>query len=265
MTLHDQHIHSSFSHDSQEDLKNYLEYAYKLGCKYFITTEHYDLNVISYNKDLTADFKQVAQTLTSLQKNYPFIKILLGIELGYRKDQLNKLEKILQSEHFDLINLSIHDCPTADFYYYQFFAQQGEIKLLNEYFDIMIEATTNFNNYNVLSHLDYAFKTVYLVNSTIKISLFEDKIKQIFKNLITNQKAFEVNTKVQEAIKDDNHIKYLLNLYYKLGGRKVTLSSDAHSLSRYLSSFDYYKKIIKQCGFNYLVYYVSQKEYQYFI
>ena len=78
-------------------------------------------------------------------------------------------------------------------------------------------------------------------------------------------KALEINTKVQEAINDINHTKYLLSLYRQMGGEKVTLSSDAHSKERYLSNFDYYKNIIKECGFNYLVYFVKQKEYHYSI
>ena len=48
-------------------------------------------------------------------------------------------------------------------------------------------------------------------------------------NLIKHHKALEINTKVQEAIHDMNHTKYLLSLYRQMGGEKLTLSSDAHS------------------------------------
>lgn len=164
-----------------------------------------------------------------------------------------------------MINLSIHDSKEEDFYWYKYFLSVGEKELLNKYFDIMIEATSNFDKYNVLSHIDYGFKTVYLVNNKIKISDFEEKIKKVFMNLIKHHKALEINTKVQEAIHDINHTKYLLSLYRQMGGEKLTLSSDAHSKERYLSNFDYYKKIIKECGFHYLVYFVKQKEYHYSI
>ena len=40
--LHDQHMHSSFSKDSHEDLRNYYIEANKLGIKYVMTVEHCD-------------------------------------------------------------------------------------------------------------------------------------------------------------------------------------------------------------------------------
>ncbi len=265
MILHDQHIHSKYSHDSTEEISNYLEIAKKRGCLYFVTTEHYDLDAVSFFCDLIADFTSLQKELKSYQKQYPTIKMLLGIELGYKKDRIKDLEQVLNSYDFDVINLSIHDGNNVDFYIYDTFLKKGEVTLLNEYFDLIIEATTNFTHYNVLSHIDYGFKTVYLVNNKIKISAFEEKIKQIFTNIIKHGKTLEINTKVQEAINDDNHLRYILNLYYQMGGRKLTLSSDAHKSERYASRFEHYQKIIKACGFNYLVYFVKQKEYKYFI
>lgn len=265
MTLHDQHIHSKYSHDSNESLTAYLDKAKNLGCKYFVTTEHYDLDVSCIHKDLVADFSMLKEELNQLKSQYPSLQFLLGIELGYRKDYLEEMNEILNKEKFDLINLSIHDSKDDDFYYYRYFEKKGEINLLHKYFDIMIEATATFTNYNVLSHLDYGFKTVYLVNKNIKISMFEKQIKIIFQNIIKNKKALEINTKVQEALNDDEHLKYLLKLYKSLGGKRVTLSSDAHNVSRYLSKFAYYQKIIKECGFDYLVYYIKQQEYYFYI
>ena len=265
MILHDQHLHSKYSHDSNEELINYIEIANKIGCKYFVTTEHFDLDLALNHEDWTVDYQALKKELQMHQKNYPNINFLLGIEVGYRNDKLLQIINQLNSEDFDVINLSIHDSKEEDFYWYKYFLAVGEKALLNKYFDIMIEATSNFDKYNVLSHIDYGFKTVYLVNNKIKISVFEEKIKRVFINLINHNKALEINTKVQEAINDINHTKYLLSLYRQMGGEKVTLSSDAHSKERYLSNFDYYKNIIKECGFNYLVYFVKQKEYHYSI
>ena len=265
MILHDQHLHSKYSHDSNEELINYIEIANRMGCKYFVTTEHFDLDLVINHEDWIVDYQALKNELQIHQKNYPNICFLLGIEVGYRKDKLLEITKQLNSEDFDVINLSIHDSKEEDFYWYKYFLSVGEKELLNKYFDIMIEATSNFDKYNVLSHIDYGFKTVYLVNNKIKISDFEEKIKKVFMNLIKHHKALEINTKVQEAIHDINHTKYLLSLYRQIGGEKLTLSSDAHSKERYLSNFDYYKKIIKECGFHYLVYFVKQKEYHYSI
>ena len=110
---------------------------------------------------------------------------------------------------------------------------------MNAYFDQMIEATSNFQNYDVLSHIDYAFKTTYLMDETktTKLSIYEDKIKKVLNNLIKNDKS--------------------------LGGVNLTISSDSHSCERYLSGVEYYQQIARECGFDHLVYFVNRKRYNY--
>ena len=263
MILHDQHVHSKYSADSVEDLKLYFEKAKALGCSYFVTTDHFDLDLVEHHEDWTVDFDSLKKELKKLSEIYPTITPLLGIEVGYRVDNLDKINAQLAEEEFDLVNLSIHDIPDADFYWIKYFNKFGVQELMNKYFDAMIEATLNFTNYDVLSHIDYAFKTIYLDDNSHDISKYENKIKQVFLNLIKNNKALEINTKVQEAINNDNHLKYLLKLYKSLGGIHLTLSSDAHSVNRYKSSYDYYVNIIKEEGFDHLVYFIKRKMYIY--
>ncbi len=265
MKLHDQHVHSGYSADSNENIKNYLDKVSKLGCKYFITTEHFDIDLVEFHDSWIADYDALEEELKTLQKDYPNLTMLIGIEAGYKYDKVDEVLKKVNSKDFDVINLSIHDGPNIDFYWYKYFEKFGEEKAIKLYFDLMIKATSTFPKYNVLSHIDYGFKTLYLQNKLRKISDYEIYIKEVFKNLIKNGKALEINTKVQEAINDDNHTLYLLKLYKEMGGTKLTLSSDAHSVDRYLSSFDYYVKLIKECGFEYLVYFIKQKEYKYYI
>ena len=205
MILHDQHLHSKYSHDSNEELINYIELANRMGCKYFVTTEHFDLDLVINHEDWIVDYQALKNELQIHQKNYPNICFLLGIEVGYRKDKLLEITKQLNSEDFDVINLSIHDSKEEDFYWYKYFLSVGEKELLNKYFDIMIEATSNFDKYNVLSHIDYGFKTVYLVNNKIKISDFEEKInnlEKIVKELENGDVALDdAINKFNEAIK----------------------------------------------------------------
>lgn len=171
----------------------------------------------------------------------------------------------MSKESFDLINLSIHSNDYVDYYWPKYYLKYGVNEVMNAYFDQMIEATSNFQNYDVLSHIDYAFKTTYLMDETktTKLSIYEDKIKKVLNNLIKNDKTLELNTKVQQAIGDIEHTKYLLKLYKSLGGVNLTISSDSHSCERYLSGVEYYQQIARECGFDHLVYFVNRKRYNY--
>ena len=97
------------------------------------------------------------------------------------------------------------------------------------------------------------------------INEYSDIIKKVMTELVIHNKALEINTKVQNAFKETTHLQNLLMLYKEVGGTKLTLSSDAHTVDRYAQGFEYYSDIIKQCGFSYLCYYIKRKEYHFMI
>ena len=71
MKLHDQHVHSMYSADSNELLKNYLEKAKIEGCKYFLTTEHFDLDLVEFHGNWIGEYDKVEEELNTLKKDYP--------------------------------------------------------------------------------------------------------------------------------------------------------------------------------------------------
>lgn len=261
MVLHDQHIHSNYSEDSKQEIEEYYKLASKLGCKYFITTEHIDFDIGGSKTNWLVDFDSLIKKLKQLE-NATGPKMLLGVELGYRKDQIKNLNKILESQVFDLVNLSIHDNGIIEYYFVDGFKKYGIKETMVDYYNNMKEAIKTMDNFDVLSHLDYGFKTAYKTDETYDFFSDKEYIIDILLLLIKKGKALEINTKVQESL-PDSHIVSLLQLYKELGGKKLTLSSDAHKIDRYLSNFTKYKKIIKDAGFNYLCYYIKRCEYHY--
>ena len=260
--IHDQHVHSYYSFDSKQSIEEYLEVASKLGLKYFVLTDHYDLNHINTGKDLSFDISKQREELNKLQKKYPNIKILFGIEMGYKPSELKRINKVLDENEFDIINFSLHELEDVDYYFADRFIKDGIDKTLQTYFEKQLEMVCNFDNFDVLCHIDYAFKTAYLIDNNLKINKYENTIIEIMKELIKKEKAFEINTKVQEVLPIE-HTQYLLELYKRVGGKNLTLSSDAHEVARFCGSFDKYLPIIKDAGFGHLTYFVNRKKYQF--
>lgn len=271
--LHDQHMHSSYSKDSTEKLRNYFVEAQKQGIKYVLTCEHYDFATTVDGTTWDVDYDALILEHQSLQKEFPEITPLLGLELGYRKDYFNEMVDIASKYDYDLIQLSIHDSGEGDYYFVETF-EPGIDKIMNQYFDLMEEAINSFDNYEVLSHIDFGFKTVLMIDPNYQFSRYEERIKKIFKLIIKNNKALEINSKVLSTINKiysknktnyqyDDHLKYILNLYKECGGKKLTLSSDAHSVDRYRLDFDKHINVIKELGFTELSYYIKRKEYLY--
>lgn len=262
MLFHDQHVHTHYSVDSQESLEKYIQKAIEYGCSYFVNTDHTDINLTHYGSDWLVDFNALKKEQEVLQKKYPQIKLLLGVEIGYKKQYLDRITSIMNSEDFDLINLSVHDYNGIDFYFKEYYFKHGVDNLINLYFDLCVDALNTMDNFDVFSHFDYGFKCAWTVDNNLKIQDYENKIIPIFKKIIEKGKTLEINTKVQETLNNPNHIRYVLNLYKSLGGTDITLSSDAHTIDRFRSSFDKVLPIIKECGFNQICYFVKRKKYK---
>ena len=262
MKLHDQHVHSHFSFDSEQSIEDYLIYSEKNGIEYFVLTDHFDFNHINTNKDLIFNISKQIEELNKLHIKYPTIKILHGVEMGYKPSELERINNVLDKYDFDIINLSLHELDDIDYYYPDEFINHGIDITLKNYFLKQYEMVTNFDNFDVLCHIDYGFKTAYKIDQTIDIKQYEDIIIKIMEVLIRKEKALEINTRVEEILPIE-HTKYLLDLYKKLGGKYLTLSSDAHDIGRFRKDFDKYIPIIKESGFDYLTYFIKREKFKY--
>ncbi len=258
--IYDQHVHSHYSFDSEQTIKEYLDKAVRLGLEYFVLTDHFDLNYLDKGKDISFDIDAEQEELDALQRQYPNIKILKGIEIGYKPSEIDRINNTIKKYDFDLINFSLHESDGIDYYFKEEFLKRGIKKTLNLYFQRELEAIENFHDYDVFCHLDYGFKTAYLVDNSIKISDYEETLTKIMKIIIENNRALEINIKVQDALPVE-HTQYILRLYKKLGGQYLTLSTDAHEIHKFYEGFDNYLKLIKDTGFSYLTCFVNRQKH----
>ena len=87
--IFDQHVHSSFSFDSNEDLENYINVSNNSD---IITTEHLDFEnpIINY-KDSLIDYLKYIEQIKGLNKKYSN-KFFSGIEIGYTQKSEKRIE-----------------------------------------------------------------------------------------------------------------------------------------------------------------------------
>ena len=114
--------------------------------------------------DWLCDFDKLIKHLNKLKKEDGPIP-LLGVEMGYRNDYLEEINDILNSYDFDLINLSVHDSGKYEYYFVDNVKALGIEQTTKLYYNQVLEAIMTIQKFNVLSHLDYYFKTVYKIDS----------------------------------------------------------------------------------------------------
>ena len=237
--MFDQHVHSSFSFDSNEELENYITVSNKND---IVTTEHLDFaNPIINYEDSSIDYLKYIEEIESLNAKY-LNKFFSGIEIGYTPNSEKRIEDFLKDKKFNLKLLSIHQNGIYDYMCVNKKIIRLEI-LVKEYFELMIQALESSIEFNVLAHFEYGLRI-------IDISVIEfDNLASVFLNklielIVKKEIAFEVNTKSMYKYKKENLYNYMIEKYIKKGGRLFTLGSDAHNIREYAYKFDEVKKFL---------------------
>ena len=237
--MFDQHVHSNFSFDSNEDLENYINVSNKND---IVTTEHLDFaNPIINYEDSSINYLKYIEEIDSLNKKYSN-KFFSGIEIGYTPNSEKRIEDFLKDKNFNLKLLSIHQNGLYDYMCVNKKLISLEA-LIQEYFEQMIQALESSIEFNVLAHFEYGIRIID-ISVTDFDSLASKFLNKIIELIIKKEIAFEVNTKSMYKYKKENLYSYMIEKYLKKGGKLFTLGSDAHNIKDYAYKFDDARKFL---------------------
>lgn len=256
MNIMDCHLHSALSFDSSESMENYVKIARKNGDKYFITTEHMDLESnLAGGVDLCAAFVIQEKTIKDLSKKYD-MNILYGIEIGWRRD-IHERNCLVPREHpFDMVILAVHENEKGG----QAFSTLSESYDVDtayaHYLDLCYDAVDMFDDFDTFAHVDYMLRYI----GHTDMAKHRERLTKIFTRLIEKDKALEINSKLVPAPEAMERIEYIVSLYASLGGRKVTIGSDGHNTAYYKNGFRDTMKVLDKYGIRELSQFIARKE-----
>lgn len=244
----DQHLHSNFSPDSQVDIKDYIEMMKHLGNDYLNVTDHFDYldklkkyDGYDYIENIRAQFKYISELED---------EVYAGVEVGYNKTLQTTIESLLAELNFSIVLLSIHDNDDLEVRYCRaldYNISPNEVAKI--YFSQMYEAVTSGVDFDILTHIGYIFR---YCRGQIDYMEFMDDIKKVLEELVKTERILEINTgcfRVGTYDANDFYSK-VLKIYTELGGYKVSLGSDAHSVADYCYQFEEAKEFLKSNGIN---------------
>ena len=237
--MFDQHVHSNFSFDSNEDLENYINVSNKND---IVTTEHLDFaNPIINYEDSSINYLKYIEEIDSLNKKYSN-KFFSGIEIGYTPNSEKRIEDFLKDKNFNLKLLSIHQNGIYDYMCVNKKLISLEA-LIQEYFEQMIQALESSIEFNVLAHFEYGIRIIDISVADFD-SLASKFLNKIINLVVKKEIAFEVNTKSMYKYKKENLYSYMIEKYLKKDGKLFTLGSDAHNIKDYAYKFDEARKFL---------------------
>ena len=268
MILSDQHMHSSFSGDSQAEMSDMIESAIKKGLKTICFTDHYDPLFPCYRPDEgpisdldTKRYHENAEKVrsdTNLQKR---IRVRIGMELGIYPKVYDLCKDIVNEYPYDFIILSSHTAKGLDPYFKEYWENIDPIQGIRDYYEEILQNVQNFKDFDVYGHLDYCVRYTNTTKEQRGISNYKEIFREIFRILVDNNKGIEINSGGLRSgnLNEFNPDPEIIAFYKECGGEIITFGSDAHKCEDIAYGIDKACEILKNIGFKYYAVYENRK------
>jgi histidinol-phosphatase (PHP family) len=240
MILNDQHVHSSFSIDSDETIEDMCTAAIKNGLRSITFTEHVDFKPGQWGYAFF-NYDKFTEGINRARDRFGRdILILKGVEFSEPHLYESEFEKFDKMD-FDVVMCSIHSV------YGSFIGDDRLIKeyalkeIFNKYYSEVLKAVKKLK-FDVFAHFDFP-KRYY------DFEYYDPVIDDILKEMINKDIAMELNTSpLRKGINASCPDRNILDNYTRLGGRNFTTGSDAHRSSDIGADFNYIENLLKSYG-----------------
>ena len=268
----DYHLHTEFSDDSNELMEDQIERAIELGFDEICFTDHVDYGTkkdwdegdIQYRGGdgigtavdelspiANVDYPAYFDKLHRMKEVYSDrITLKQGLEFGIQTITIDKFEKLFSryEQELDFILLSMHQIDNKELWTQDFQRNYCQKDYNELYYKEIYDVMKSYDHYSVLAHLDLIVR--YDLNGRYPFRLVEDQIAEILKLAIRNGKGIEINTSSWHYGLDDTMpSRDLLKLYHDLGGRIITIGSDAHTTKYVGDHYEDAADLLKEIGF----------------
>lgn len=269
----DYHLHCEYSDDSNEPMENQIQKAITLGLDEMCFTDHVDYGIkrdwddpegiiirhaIEHGKKVdlvlaNVNYPKYFEALNMYQKKYASsISIKKGLEFGIQSITVDAYEKLYASyqDDLDFVLFSMHQVNNLEFWTQDFQKGKTQKEYNDEYYKEIYQTMQMFHHYSCLAHLDLLAR--YDENGIYPFENEKDIIAEILKYAIRDGKGIEINTSSWKyGLKDTQPSRAILKLYKDLGGKIITVGSDAHE-TKYLASHikDAYAILKNEIGIN---------------
>ena len=221
----DSHVHTEFSADSEMKAQEALREAEKQGLG-LVFTEHLDYDYPAAGKEeFIFDPEAYWAAYEPLRADGT---LSLGVEMGMMASAREKNAAFVRRVPFDFILASIHFLDVKDLYYPETFEGREKGEMYHEYFTVMRDEIYAHPFINALAHIDYIARNSTFDNPEISYGDFSDDIDAVLRALVETETAIEINTRRLSPPRGIKELAPVYRRYSELGGRYVTIGSDAH-------------------------------------
>ncbi len=249
----DFHTHTRFSFDildigySPDDM---ITSAIEKGLDTIILTDHLEVNSEVEGLYAPFDFEGRREACLAAREKAKGIKVGIGIELGQPEQYPQKAYEFLRYGGYEFVLGSLHNLKnTPDFSVldYSDHTPEDYYTLWDMYLD-EYSKLIDIDGIDTFTHMTYPLR-YFARNGNFypDITRYEDKLMRVLEKIISKGKCMEINTaghrhEMAKPLPDE----YIVSLYASLGGKMVTVGSDAHLTKDVASHFDIAESLVKK-------------------
>ena len=226
--MYDYHMHSRVSFDAKDSGLDMALAAAARGVKEICFTDHID-----YTPEMDMVFDTAVYNAEYNGLQVPGLLIRRGMEFGLTPDNPGQLKKDLNRRHFDFVLGSVHLVDGVDVYLEPYWQDKDYDTAIRLYLETMLEAVRVHEDYDVLGHLTYVSKARGIPDhSLIRYADHKVILDEILRQLVKREKGMELNTSGIDRCGGSLPTLDYFQRFQELGGKIVTVGSDAHDVSR---------------------------------
>ncbi len=276
--------HSPFSHDARQDLATLLESAAANGLAGVMLSDHYDADVASRPNeepdlfDLDAARREWQEVALESGRRMG-LDVRLGIEIGWQPQLTGLCRELAAPGRFDGVIVSIHTVNGIDPFFEPGFYDCGKVAAYTAYVDELTEAVAAVPGPAIAGHYDYIVRYAPFADPEMHYREMPDVFDRLFRALVAHGKCLEINVRSlyrRSRKLDDPEAErrslalfppdplqleprfqvpgfrfpdpLLIRRYLELGGRMVSLASDAHGAGESGKWFSVTAEYLAACG-----------------
>lgn len=238
--FYDSHVHSHWSDDCTQSFDEIYAAAVRVGLRGVTITDHANLSIIEEANTFASIAGSVREARNANSQYGGGVEVFCGVELADQFVDPANTRKLLTLADYDVVIGSVHRLrfeQWTDFYSKIDFGADFTPELLHgylrAYFQELLRVAAE-SDYDILAHLTCPLRYINgKYKRDITLDAHRAEIDDILRCVIQREKALEVNTSGVHAVYGDlMPDEAILRRYIALGGRRITLGSDAHTPER---------------------------------
>ncbi len=246
--MNDYHLHCYLCKHGEGEIHDYVEAALAKGLREIGFAEHMPVPGL-HDPDgrMSMDeFPIYLRDVAEAQRNFPNIKIRLGIEAEYMPARLDFIRAFLLQYPFDFVIGSVHFLDDWDFTnpaHAHLFPKYGVDEAFQAYYRLLAEAAAS-GLYDVIGHFDIPKKFGHVPGKDLT-----EEIETALQVIKKGNLALDVNTSgLRKPVKEIHPSPAILRRAFALD-IPIVIGSDAHSPKEVAYNFEETHSLVREIGY----------------